>query len=230
MLTNKFRQDGNQHGLLSDYLHMCVRFQSNTFHLGAHLSNTCSAGDVELPSSPPLFMLGAAPGIQAPTVHAPVAAAEAPAGFDIQASLVHAAAPAAQVAAPDVDPDIQADVFNAAADAPPAGLMLPNAAAPATVVHLTLPDRTLVNPTGTGRVPFVVRWAPGVCGVKLSEQHSSNREAGSSAVPRLQDMMRAVQISALIERPTAGDLVSDLRPRHTAGYLSLPQANCNVCL
>ena len=95
----------------------------------------------------------------------------------------------------------------------------------ALYVQVGVPQETLVNPTGTGPVPFVIRrHAPGVCGVKLSEQHQqtgTGHAPNCHAVPSLQDMARAVHISSLIDRPKPGDLSPDLRPvincPHTSG-------------
>ena len=185
--------------------------------------------------------LGGAPGIQVPAVNAGAAAAvEALAALVNQGPPINAAASAGQAllpdggsdmhvvnaaaaaaaadplqaaVLPDLDPAHDLPPLNTAAAAPQAGLLLPNPAAP---VDSNPPNRTLVNPSGTGRVPFVIRWhAPGACGVKLSEQHQpscTSREASSCGVPRLQDMSRAVVLSSLVESPEPGNSLFDLLP------------------
>lgn len=172
---------------------------------------------------PEAVVLDAVPGIQAPAVDAAAAAASPPApeafvapdASGMQVPLVNVAAPAAaEAVVQDVQPGLHLPLPNAAAVAAQAGLQAPNAAALAQVADLGPSHTMLVNPTGTGRVPFVIRRpAPGVCGVKLSEQHqqTGTRQApGCHAFPSLQKLARAVHISSLIDTPKPGDLLSDL--------------------
>ena len=203
----------------------------------------------------------AAPAAAAPAAAAapPVSAAvREPAGLGVQDPAVSAAAPAGQAVAPHIDPDIHANnaittaaaaplaqaavvapahgqhhpPLSAAAAVPHAGLMLLATAALAQAADLGLPIRTLVNPAGTGPVPFVIRrHASGVCGIKLSEQHQqndSNLGAGSCSVPRLQDMMRAVNVSTFIRTPTPGDVVSALSPQMAESHTSLGAGNLSL--
>ena len=176
---------------------------------GAH-APTMDAAAAAAPLAPAAVEAPAALGMQGPPVNAAAAAGQAVVLGDAD---MHVIAAAAQVVPAHGQHIPQA---NAAAVAPQAGLVLPNAAAPAQVADLALPKETMVNPTGTGPVPFVIRrHATGVCGVKLSEQHQqtgTGHAPGRHAVPSLQDMARAVCISSLIERPKPGDLLSDLRP------------------
>ena len=142
-----------------------------------------------------------------------------------QASAANAAAAAAAHAVPAAGvlaaSGIQAPAVNAAAAPAPA---VPEAVSafndssthvpPAQVADLGLANRFLVNPTGTGRVPFVITYhAAGVCGVRLSEQHqlsSSTRAAGSCQVPKLKHMLKAVVMSTLLQPPAPGDSSSGL--------------------
>ena len=201
--------------------------------LGAAPDIPVPASDAATASSPvsEAGTLGAAPGTRIPAVNA-----AAPAALVIQGLPVSAAAPAGEAVVTDGDPDLH--VINAAAailldlnqahglpplcaaaGVPQAGLLLPHAAA---LVDLLPPNRTLVNPSGTGRVPFVIRrHAPGVCGVKLSEQHQpsgTSRGASNCAVPSLRDMSRAVILSSLLDTPQPGDSLFDLLPEMSQPY------------
>ena len=98
---------------------------------------------------------------------------------------------------------------DAAAAAPQAGLLLLDAATPAPEADSVLEERLMVNPTNTDRGTFVVSlYSSGAYGVKQSDQdphREARRGAGYSAVPRLNDMLRAVVISGLYSSPKAGD-------------------------